>query len=151
MRRRRPPKTTPVSLAVHPAEKACFEEAMADVKRFPAPPIPARPSPPAPLPLQRQKDELAVRTALSRTLNSDEILEAGDEWLYLQQGQSPALLRDLRKGVSGSSPDWIYMVARLKKPDSNWRPFCTKPSSGAGIACALCMAKGWVPRDAYRY
>lgn len=98
MRRRRPPKTTPVSLAVHPAEKACFEEAMADVKRFPAPPIPARPSPPAPLPLQRQKDELAVRTALSRTLNSDEILKAGDEWLYLQQGQSPALLRDLRKG-----------------------------------------------------
>lgn len=96
--RQRPPKHAPVSPAVAPEEKACFQEAMADVKALPAPPPPPRPAPPAPLALQLKKDELEVRMALSRGLSNDEILEAGDEWLYLQPGQPPTLLKDLRKG-----------------------------------------------------
>ncbi|PKY12090.1 DNA mismatch repair protein MutS [Acidithiobacillus marinus] len=98
MRRRRPTQQLPVKPAVLPEEKAYFEAAMADVKRFSPPPVPARPAPPAPVAAQRQKEALEVRAALSRPLSSDEILEAGDEWLYLQSGQSPALLRDLRRG-----------------------------------------------------
>lgn len=99
MRRRRSAQQPPATpAAVLPEEKACFEAAMVDVKRIPAPPAPPRPTPPAPVAAQRQKEELEVRAALNRHLSSDEILEAGDEWLYLQPGQSPALLRDLRRG-----------------------------------------------------
>ncbi|WP_414040189.1 Smr/MutS family protein [Acidithiobacillus sp. M4-SHS-6] len=98
MRRRRPSPQPWVSPSVLPEEKAFFEAAMADVKRFSAPPAPARPKPPAPVAAQKQKEDLEVRAALGRPLSSDEILETGDEWLYLQPGQSPALLRDLRRG-----------------------------------------------------
>ena len=98
MRRRRPDQPEKQEPVTDAAEADCFLRAVADVRPLPAPPPPARPAPPPPLPLQRHQDELAVLEALGHCLNGDEVLESGDEWLYLQPGLSPALLRDLRQG-----------------------------------------------------
>ncbi|MFA7496614.1 MAG: Smr/MutS family protein [Acidithiobacillus sp.] len=98
MRRRRVAKVHRPQFSVAPEEKACFQEAVADVKPLVAPPLPPRPAPPPPLALQQHRDEEAVLSALNDGPNSDEVLDTGDEWLYLRQGQPPSLLRDLRRG-----------------------------------------------------
>ena len=97
-RRRRPNQPEKQEPVTDAAEADCFLRAVADVRPLPAPPPPPRPAPPPPLPLQRHQDELAVLEALGHSLNCDEVLESGDEWLYLRSGLSPSLLRDLRRG-----------------------------------------------------
>ncbi len=54
---------------------------------------------PPPIPVQRQRDERAViGELLSPGISPDEGLESGEEPVYLRPGQSPRVLRRLRRG-----------------------------------------------------
>jgi DNA-nicking Smr family endonuclease len=81
------------------AARALFRAAVADATPIAADRIHHEPPPPAALPRQRQRDELA---ALSESIAAPALLdlhlEGGDEAAWLRPGMSPNVLRDLRRG-----------------------------------------------------
>ncbi len=77
-----------------------FRAATLDVAPIAAPPRRIRAERrPAPIPLQRQRDERAVLSELlAPGISPDDGLESGEEPVYLRPGQSPKVLRRLRRG-----------------------------------------------------
>jgi len=76
-----------------------FREAVADVSPLPHPNrAPPHRNRPAPLALQREKDEQAVLTELLLLPDDIAELETGEELLYLRPGYQSRLLRRLRRG-----------------------------------------------------
>lgn len=80
-------------------EKALFREAMKDVRPLNSPPVKMFKVRPRPVPKQFIQDE---QQALADTL-SDHFIpsherETGEELLYLRDGQSPDILKKLRRG-----------------------------------------------------
>lgn len=58
-----------------------------------------RRDPPAPHPVQFERDEAAVRDELLDSAIDPAAMEIGEELLYLRDGHSPQLLKRLRRGV----------------------------------------------------
>jgi len=78
-----------------------FEEAMRDVVPLARPArVEQRPPRPAPLPLQRLRDErAALDESLSREAEPDADVATGEELLYLRPGVPSQVLRRLRRGT----------------------------------------------------
>lgn len=87
------------SLPCEEDDPAClFRAAVADVAPLAYTRVPYEPPPPPPIPKHRLRDE---RAALSESLHPEPLalaLEGGDEAVYLAPGQSPKVLRELRRG-----------------------------------------------------
>lgn len=77
---------------------ALFHEAIGPVRRIESEASAARPTPPAPEPVQFLRDEAAVsRELLNMPFDPAEI-EVGEELSYLRDGHAPKILKHLRRG-----------------------------------------------------
>jgi DNA-nicking Smr family endonuclease len=76
-----------------------FRDAVGPVRPLKqAPPAPPSRPRPAPEPVQALRDEANVRHELLTHAIDPSAIEAGDEIVYLKQGQPPRLLKRLRRG-----------------------------------------------------
>jgi DNA-nicking Smr family endonuclease len=77
-----------------------FRAAVADAKPLkPAKRVALKPSPVAPVPVQRRRDEAAaLAESLSHGLSLDDVLESDEETSYLRPGLARQTLRKLRRG-----------------------------------------------------
>ena len=77
-----------------------FRDAMADVEPLkPVRRMPQRGARPAPIPYHTRRDERAVLTeAISGPVSLDDALDSGEELVYLREGLSRQILRQLRRG-----------------------------------------------------
>ncbi|WP_028079394.1 Smr/MutS family protein [Solimonas soli] len=84
--------------ATPPDDATLFRLAMQGVRvHAPSPRVSEKAATPAPLPRQRQADELAVLQELLRDTEPDDI-ESGDTLLYRAPGVQDGVLRHLRRG-----------------------------------------------------
>lgn len=88
------------ALPKEPDETDLLREALKDVAPLPdRGRVIQRPHRPAPLPLQRQRDEAQVLAeSLSDEMSVEQMLGSGEELAYLRQGIDPQVLRKLRRG-----------------------------------------------------
>lgn len=86
------------------AEKELFSRAIGPVKALPAKHLPGHraqlaPDPPAPIPVQQQRDELAVmREAISDEFDVDTLLDTDEALSFRRPGMGPDVVRKLRRG-----------------------------------------------------
>lgn len=86
----------PASLSAE--EREAFRDAVRDVRPLPAACPPPRPSPPLPDPRQSRMDEAAALTEALADRWDPDVLETGEELLYVRPGLQRQLLRRLRRG-----------------------------------------------------
>ena len=95
MSRKRKTETTRVS----DEDARLFREAIGDIRPLPPRPEPGHArTPPAPHPAMFERDEAAVRDELLESPIDPAAHEIGEELLYLREGHSPQLLKQLRRG-----------------------------------------------------
>lgn len=96
-----------VNAAKVKAEKELFSRAIGPVKALPAKHLPGNPGrraqlapdPPAPIPVQQQRDELAVmREAISDEFDVDTLLDTDEALSFRRPGMGPDVVRKLRRG-----------------------------------------------------
>jgi DNA-nicking Smr family endonuclease len=77
-----------------------FRRAVADVEPLEPPRrLPRRASPPAPVPRQTRRDELAALSESIRgPIAAEDAMESGEELVYVRDGLSREVLRKLRRG-----------------------------------------------------
>ncbi len=86
------------------AEKELFSRAVGPVKALPTRHQPGHkaaiaPSPPAPIPVQQQRDELAVmREAISDEFDVETLLDTDEALSFRRPGMGPDVVRKLRRG-----------------------------------------------------
>ncbi len=86
------------------AEKELFSRAIGPVKALPVKHQPGHkaaiaPSPPAPIPVQQQRDELAVmREAISDEFDVETLLDTDEALSFRRPGMGPDVVRKLRRG-----------------------------------------------------
>lgn len=89
------------------AEKELFSRAVGPVKALPARHLPGNPgqraslplAPPAPIPVQQQRDELAVmREAISDEFDVESLLDTDEALSFRRPGMGPDVVRKLRRG-----------------------------------------------------
>ncbi|WP_341907044.1 Smr/MutS family protein [Polaromonas sp. YR568] len=86
------------------AEKELFSRAIGPVKALPIKHQPGHkaaiaPSPPAPIPVQQQRDELAVmREAISDEFDVETLLDTDEALSFRRPGMGPDVVRKLRRG-----------------------------------------------------
>ncbi len=86
------------------SEKELFSRAIGPVKALPARHQPGHkaaiaPSPPAPIPVQQQRDELAVmREAISDEFDVETLLDTDEALSFRRPGMGPDVVRKLRRG-----------------------------------------------------
>ncbi|MDI1237128.1 MAG: Smr/MutS family protein [Polaromonas sp.] len=86
------------------AEKELFSRAIGPVKALPARHLPGHraqlaPAQPAPIPVQQQRDELAVmREAISDEFDVETLLDTDEALSFRRPGMGPDVVRKLRRG-----------------------------------------------------
>ncbi|MEO8021883.1 Smr/MutS family protein [Polaromonas sp.] len=86
------------------AEKELFSRAIGPVKALPARHLPGHraqlvPAQPAPIPVQQQRDELAVmREAISDGFDVESLLDTDEALSFRRPGMGPDVVRKLRRG-----------------------------------------------------
>lgn len=86
------------------AEKELFSRAIGPVKALPAKHLPGHraqlaPAQPAPIPVQQQRDELAVmREAISDGFDVESLLDTDEALSFRRPGMGPDVVRKLRRG-----------------------------------------------------
>lgn len=93
-------KSVSVALNAHEEDTAYFKEAMKDVRRLKAPQVRMFKDVPKPVPKQTLLDaQQVLADSLSDHFIPTHERETGEEMLYLRDGQSPNILKKLRRGT----------------------------------------------------